>query len=417
MRTHHVIFALVACLGVSIGLVGVAQAGTLVGVTQCCPNQFVVVDPSTGALNPLSIVGDITVGFPAGASALDSDTHRFFLIRIQSGLPHLIAINTLTGAVDESPPLSPSLFALGFDSVAGTLVGVTQCCPNQFVVVDPSTGALNPLSIVGDITVGFPAGASALDSDTHRFFLIRIQSGLPHLIAINTLTGAVDESPPLSPSLFALGFDSVAGTLVGVTQCCPNQFVVVDPSTGALNPLSIVGDITVGFPAGASALDSDTHRFFLIRIQSGLPHLIAINTLTGAVDESPPLSPSLFALGFDSVAVPAQLVEIDIKPGSDPNSINCRMNGVIPVAILTTSDFDATTVDPSTVGFGPAAALRTHRRAHIQDADGDGDMDMVLHFRQQDTGIASGDEEACLTGETTDGTAIEGCDAIRTVGG
>ena len=203
-----------------------------------------------------------------------------------------------------------------------------------------------------------------------------------------------------------------AGTLVGVTQCCPNQFVVVDPSTGALNPLSIVGDITVGFPAGASALDSDTHRFFLIRIQSGLPHLIAINTLTGAVDESPPLSPSLFALGFDSVAVPAQLVEIDIKPGSDPNSINCRMNGVIPVAILTTSDFDATTVDPSTVGFGPAAALRTHRRAHIQDADGDGDMDMVLHFRQQDTGIASGDEEACLTGETTDGTAIEGCDAI-----
>ena len=39
-------------------------------------------------------------------------------------------------------------------------------------------------------------------------------------------------------------------------------------------------------------------------------------------------------------------VEIDVKPGSDPNSINCTNNhGVIPVAILSSVDFDATTVD------------------------------------------------------------------------
>ena len=117
-------------------------------------------------------------------------------------------------------------------------------------------------------------------------------------------------------------------------------------------------------------------------------------------------------------------VDIDIKPGGDPNSINCRHNGVIPLAILTTStatgdpvDFDATTVDSSTVRFGPAGAMRTHPRAHIQDVDGDSDMDMVLHFRQRNTGIQCGDVEACLTGETADGSPIHGCDAIRTVGG
>jgi len=45
-------------------------------------------------------------------------------------------------------------------------------------------------------------------------------------------------------------------------------------------------------------------------------------------------------------------VEIDIKPGSYPNSINPNSNGVIPVAILTTPSFDATTVDPLSVKFG-----------------------------------------------------------------
>jgi hypothetical protein len=38
-------------------------------------------------------------------------------------------------------------------------------------------------------------------------------------------------------------------------------------------------------------------------------------------------------------------VLIDIKPGSDPNSINLGSRGTVPVAILSTQDFDATTVD------------------------------------------------------------------------
>ena len=38
-----------------------------------------------------------------------------------------------------------------------------------------------------------------------------------------------------------------------------------------------------------------------------------------------------------------------------------------------------------------------------------------MHFRTQDTGIKSGDTEACLSGETDDGVSIEGCDSVRTV--
>ena len=48
--------------------------------------------------------------------------------------------------------------------------------------------------------------------------------------------------------------------------------------------------------------------------------------------------------------------------------------------------------------------------------NGDGFTDLVSHYRTQGTGIAKGDTEACVAGETTGGVAIFGCDAIKTVG-
>lgn len=108
-------------------------------------------------------------------------------------------------------------------------------------------------------------------------------------------------------------------------------------------------------------------------------------------------------------------VSIDIKPGSFPNSINPGSKGVIPVAILTTASFDASVVDASTVLFGPATVMAVHHA--LEDVDGDGDVDMILHFRTQDTGISSGHTEATLTGETADGRKILGTDSLRTVPG
>ncbi|NIM15434.1 MAG: hypothetical protein GTO45_25950 [Candidatus Aminicenantes bacterium] len=109
-------------------------------------------------------------------------------------------------------------------------------------------------------------------------------------------------------------------------------------------------------------------------------------------------------------------VEIDIKPGSWPNAITPRSKGVIPVAILTTDNFDATNVDPLSVKFGPGEAAEAHGKGHIEDVDNDGDLDMVLHFKTQETGIQHGYTNACLTGKTMDGKSIEGCDDIVTVG-
>lgn len=106
-------------------------------------------------------------------------------------------------------------------------------------------------------------------------------------------------------------------------------------------------------------------------------------------------------------------VEIDIKPGILPNSINPDSKGIIPVAILTTSDFYASAVDADTVRFGPLGAWAV--KCDLEDADGDGYLDMILYFRTQDTGIIAGDTQAELIGKTLDGSDIHGSDSVRTV--
>jgi hypothetical protein len=113
--------------------------------------------------------------------------------------------------------------------------------------------------------------------------------------------------------------------------------------------------------------------------------------------------------------MPFRPVDIDIKPGTDPNSVNLRANGKIPVAILTTDTFDATQVDWESVLFGPEGATEVHERIHIDDVDDDGDMDVVLHFVTQNAGIACSDTKATLTGETFSGESFVGTDTIETL--
>jgi uncharacterized delta-60 repeat protein len=120
-----------------------------------------------------------------------------------------------------------------------------------------------------------------------------------------------------------------------------------------------------------------------------------------------------FALARFLGAPTAITVMVDVKPESPDNVIPLQSGGVIPVAILTTNSFDAASVDPATVCFVKDCTDK-QGTGHLEDVNGDGRGDLLLHYETQETGIALGDTQACLTGKTKGGIAIQGCDHIVT---
>ncbi len=233
-----------------------------------------------------------------------------------------------------------------------------------------------------------------------------------------TLRTVITNNGPSAPMDVQLTTTATASP--GATVVPPN-LVIVEPALG-LNELREVEEVFT-----VSCQEASGHTFEFVN---------EIEPLDPA-DSDPDLSNNQAEV---MVAIECVLpVAINIKPGSDPNSINMRSS--VPVAVLTTAAgeyglpvaFDATTIDPLSVRFGPAdivfpetgGASERHNRGHIEDAfeldevTKDGDDDMVLHFRASESGIQPGDTEACVKGEWVDqGGNVHkffGCDAIRTV--
>jgi hypothetical protein len=125
-----------------------------------------------------------------------------------------------------------------------------------------------------------------------------------------------------------------------------------------------------------------------------------------------------------TVTVTVIEVEIDIKPGSDPNSINLGSQGVVPMAFLTGEDFDAATIDPLSVTFKGEdfegfVKMRGKKgqvpMADLADVDGDGDEDLVVHLETENLALAPTDTICTLGALTFEGLVVQGTDFVDIV--
>ncbi|MGD8727998.1 MAG: hypothetical protein PVH40_10155 [Gemmatimonadales bacterium] len=129
-------------------------------------------------------------------------------------------------------------------------------------------------------------------------------------------------------------------------------------------------------------------------------------------------------MGSDQVVVhvigeAGSAITIDVKPGSADNTVNLGSQGGLPVAVLSTADFDAATIDPATVTLAIAGVRVVGNAgnllATLEDVNSDGLLDLLVHIDTQGLELESGDAVAVLRASTYGGDAIEGTDTVRIV--
>lgn len=195
-------------------------------------------------------------------------------------------------------------------------------------------------------------------------------------------------------------------------------FILVFP--GWLEPDPVVTVYGIGFAVNDNACAPPPTEF---KVLSGL-----LGQLTGTYCGGGDINLKFYTYAPVYLDTLGPDVVIDVKPGSDTNVINLKSKGVVPVAILTSDNFDAGTVDPKSVKFAQAAPVRWT----LEDVDGDGDKDMLFHFNTQDLVLVSDQEmnllsakaadvsasaakKATLTGKTADGYQVNGSDSVKIV--
>lgn len=258
---------------------------------------------------------------------------------------------------------------------------------------------------------------NSLNSPQRGRYVFSVRNGVPVTGRDRDGDGVPDEldNCPLDPDA-----EQTDSDLNGIGDAC--QGPSRRHATAAFLQALLGGETTTE-PGGIEFTDEPTLlerlvRIVEFRVSAGLavdPEALAENLVeslvqAGLVSEED--APGLVEEVLDSLVIQ---VLVDIKPGSFPNAINPGSNGVIPVAILSDGECDAASVDPMSVRFGPGGAVEAHGRGHLGDVDGDGDVDLMLHFDTAASGLVCGQTSAELTGMTYGGRPIAGSDSVVTV--
>lgn len=123
----------------------------------------------------------------------------------------------------------------------------------------------------------------------------------------------------------------------------------------------------------------------------------------------------------EETCLPPIPVNIDIKPGGYPNKINLSAKGLLPVAVLTTPNFDANLFAPemahlsdASIAMGCVGAMAI--RWKYEDVNKDGQLDLVFFFPIQKLNLTSSSTAATLMAHGSYNSApmhIVGTDSVQ----
>lgn len=393
-------------------------------------------DPDIGQ----SLVYSIVSGNTGGAFAIDSVTgqitvagslnheatpaYSLVVLATDNGNPLLSASATVTIAVtdvNEAPTLAARSFTIAENSPAGTAVGtmtgsdVDAGQSLTYSITGGNTGgafAINPAT--GAITVVAPAALNFEVITSVSLVVTVTDNGNPALsataVATINLTN-VNEAPVVTAATFSLAENSPNGTAVGTVSAS-------DPDAGQTRTFSIVS----GNTNGAFAINASTGAITVANVAAlDFETTPVFNLTIRATDNG---SPALFGQAVVTInltdILEIQSVLLDVVPGDSTNTI--RLNSsTFKVAILSTSTFDARTINVNSVRFGEegtensVAVKKGNRVFEYRDVNGDGRLDLVLTINTSTASLEEGDTLAKLTGSTNAGLAVAGQSSVRVV--
>ncbi len=326
------------------------------------------------------------------------------------------------------PPFTPLCLgliiggaAVGGGTAVSAFVGAEPADSNFMVIAVPNIATIPPLVPGGNLTADEASAFNALNANEAAIIGI----GTAAVTSANRAQGAHNAGNSFwemrqiqAAQLYATELGALYSAQVNILRQLHDALAAAGFSV-TLSPFDVFNfEAQIAFNGlpqplvqGLIEFGADQQTINQVR------QLLFVQDVNAASGNFPDIlvSPGLIS-ALQDAAVAFSGVGIEIKPGSSsPVPINPGSQGVIPVAILSSSTFDATTIDPTTVGFGPSGAENA-LPASFQDVNGDGLLDLVLHFTTQDTGIACGNQAAVLTGKTRSKHFFSGGQSIVTVG-